>query len=72
MKHGKHYELLLWEEVLAYRLQVPLYLEIQRVHNTRGANLAQASIFRELFLGLTLRYMWSPALNSLGVLFWSA
>jgi hypothetical protein len=33
MKHGKHYVLLLWEEVLAYRLQVPLYIELQRVHN---------------------------------------
>jgi hypothetical protein len=35
MKHGKHYVLLLWEEVIAYRLQVPLYLEPQRVHNTK-------------------------------------
>jgi hypothetical protein len=26
--------LLLWQEVLADRLQVPLYLEAQRVHNT--------------------------------------
>ena len=33
-KHEKHYVLLLWEEVLADRLQVPLCLEPQKVHNT--------------------------------------
>jgi hypothetical protein len=29
-----HYVPLMWEGVLTYRLHVPLYLRLQRVHNT--------------------------------------
>jgi hypothetical protein len=33
MKHERHYVILQWEEVLAYKLQVPLYLRLKRAHN---------------------------------------